>query len=124
MSSRTIARVFVVVGCVGLPFAAFGLFVFGALVVESPGLSEVGSLLLFLAVLAPGLALFAGYVQRARGRPAWLRPRGLWLGTAAYNALGAVAAAMLAGPLGLLYLALAGLALVAYRTDTTPSPVA
>lgn len=123
MSPRLAALLFVVVGSAGLPFAALGLFVFGAVLAESPSLPELFNLALFGAVVGAGLFLFVGYVKRLRERPFRLSPAYLWLATIFYNMVGLVASVLLYWPLALLYGGLVLAAVAAYRAElAAPSP--
>ena len=117
MTPRLIARLFVVVGVLGLPFAALGLFVFGSLAVEEPSAENVLNVAVFAVLVALGLYLLVGYGQRARGRPTGLPAPVLWRATAAYNTVGVVASVLLYWPLALLYLSLVALATAAYRAE-------
>lgn len=122
MSPRLAALLFVVVGSAGLPFAALGLFVFGAVLAESPTLPELFNLVLFAAVVGAGLYLFVGYVRRLRERPFRLSPVYLWLATIFYNMVGLVASVLLYWPLALLYGGLVLAAVAAYRAELSAPP--
>lgn len=117
VTPRLIARIFLVVGVLGLPFAALGVVVFGALAVEQPTAENALNAAVFAVLVALGLYLLAAYGQRARGRPARLPPATLWRATAAYNTVGLVASVLLYWPLAPLYLALVLLAAAAGRAE-------
>ena len=124
MTPQTIARIFFLIGCLGLPFAAFGLFVFGGLVVESPTADNLVNVGVFVLVIAAGVYLFVGYLNRMRGRPFRLDGPLLWQATIVYNTVGLIASVLLYWPVALFYLALIALATVAYRAETGTQSIA
>ena len=117
MTPRTIARIFFVVGCLGLPLALFGLIVFGGVLAEDPSVDNLVNAGVVALVIVAGFYLFVGYAQRMSDRPFRLPPPLLWKATIIYNTVGLIAAVLLYWPLALFYLGLIALATLAYRGE-------
>ncbi|NNF59618.1 MAG: hypothetical protein HKN04_15385 [Rhodothermaceae bacterium] len=124
MTPQTIARIFFLIGCLGLPFALFGLYVFGGLFVANPSADTFVNVGVFVLVMVAGIFLFVGYLRRMRGRPFRLSPVLLWQATIVYNTVGLIASVLLYWPFALFYLALIALATVAYRAEVAAQPTA
>lgn len=121
MTPRTIARLFFFVGCLGLPLAALGLYVFGNLLAEAPTADNLVNVGAFVLVVAAGGYLLVGYFHRRRGRPFRLGEPLPWQATVVFNTVGLVASVLLYWPLALFYLVLIALATLAYRAETAAS---